>query len=79
MLFWLNIVNISELENFVFSIIHLKRLISISNVGSFKFDDKCLIPQLKVSLLGLQAEVQSVHLQRMEIGDKYLIHEIHIT
>ena len=45
-------------------------------MGSFKFDDKCLIPQLKVSLLGLQAEGLSVHLQRMEMGDKYLIHEI---
>ena len=79
MLFWLNKKNISEFVNFVFSIIHLKRLISISNVGSFKFDDKCLIPQLKVSLLGLQAEGLSVHLQRMEMGDKYLIHEINKT
>ena len=27
--------------------------ISISNVGTFKFEDKCLIPQLKLLMLGI--------------------------
>ena len=39
--------------NFVWSIINLERLISISNVGTFEFEDTCLIPHLKLSLQGL--------------------------
>ena len=28
---------------------YLKRLLSKSNVGTFKFEDKCLFPKLKLS------------------------------
>jgi len=31
-------------------IVNLEHLISISNVGTFKFDDQCLINQFRLSL-----------------------------
>ena len=39
----------SDIGTFVWSVINLKHLISISNLGTFVFYDKGLIPQLKLS------------------------------
>jgi len=42
-------------RNFGVYIVNLKPLILISNVGTFKFEDQRLIPQLNVSLQGMTA------------------------
>ena len=39
----------SDIRTFEWSVINLKPLISISNLGTFVFYDKGLIPQLKLS------------------------------
>ena len=39
-----------EFETFVWNIVNLERFISIFKVDTFKFKDKCLIPQLKLFL-----------------------------
>ena len=40
-------------RNFCVDIVNIKRLFSIFNVGTFKFEDQCLISQLKISLQGM--------------------------
>ena len=44
--------------------------ISISNVGTFKFEDNCLIPQLKLSIQDIIAHgnQKEIELQKMEIN-----------
>ena len=40
-------------RNFCVDIVNHEHLITISNVGTYKFKYKCLIPQLKLSLQGM--------------------------
>ena len=44
------VLNELRSELFCVNIVNLDCLISISNMGTFKFADQCLIPQLKLSL-----------------------------
>ena len=47
-------VSVSEIGMFVWSLVNLERLISISSVGTFKIEDQCLIPKdIKLSVQGM--------------------------
>ena len=59
----------SDIGTFVWSVINLKHLISISNLGTFVFYDKGLIPQLKLSTWDIEEEFEkSEGLTKMELS-----------
>ena len=43
----------TQIRILLWSIVNFERMFSISNVGNLKFEEKCLIPQLKLSVLGM--------------------------
>ena len=52
--------NLHKDQNFCMEIVSLEGLISISsNLGTFIFEDKCLIPQLKVILQVIEEETDN--------------------
>ena len=85
---WLNIISIGiclQDRNFCVYFINLERLISIFNVGNFKFEDQCLIHELTLTFITFISKIYirwrsmldpEIHNAKVLTWDKFLLQDI---